>query len=114
MRPSTLFFGVSAALLMLLGWFAACSHLAMQQAGPVMAEKVRMVSELELTDLCLFTEASYTRHPSTADVGTPFQDGPGSLEHFPTGGLMTPPAHLASQGAVCLQQRAEKDHVPLY
>ena len=45
-------------------------------------------------DLCLFTEARYTRHPVMADVNSLFQDSPLSLEHYPTGSLMAPPAHL--------------------
>lgn len=46
-----------------------------------------------LTDLALFTEARYTRHPSQADRFAPFQDHPGALEHFPSGALARPPAH---------------------
>ncbi len=50
-----------------------------------------LAGRLELTDLCLFTEASYTRHLSQADLHTPFQNGPLSLEHFPSGSLAMPP-----------------------
>lgn len=46
---------------------------------------------LGLTDLCLTTEARYTRHPSQADYFTPFQDNPLTLEFFPSGGAMSPP-----------------------
>jgi len=52
-----------------------------------------LVQRLGLTDLCLFTEASYTRHLSLADFHTAFQDSPMALEHFPSGSLVThPPA----------------------
>lgn len=54
----------------------------------------RLVRELQLTDLCLFTEARYTRHPSQADLHTPFQDHPMALEHFPSGSLIPPPKAL--------------------
>lgn len=54
----------------------------------------RMVEKLELTDLCLFTDARYTRHPSMADLNTPFQDHPMAFEHFPSGSLLTVPPHL--------------------
>lgn len=54
-------------------------------------EKAEMVKRLGLTDLCLFTEASYTRHLSQADLHTPFQNHPGSLEHFPSGSILMPP-----------------------
>jgi hypothetical protein len=53
-----------------------------------------LVAALELTDLCLFTEARYTRHPSQADLHTAFQDHPHALEHFPSGSLLPPPANL--------------------
>ncbi len=50
-----------------------------------------LVRTLELTDLSLWTEARYTRHPSQADRFTPFQDFPSALEHFPAGSIMAPP-----------------------
>jgi len=53
--------------------------------------KREMVHKFHLTDLCLFTEANYTRHLSQADLHTPFQDAPSSLEHFPSGGIVAPP-----------------------
>jgi len=51
-----------------------------------------VVKTLELTDLCFFTEARYTRHLSQADLYSAFQDHPVSLEHFPTGSIAGPPA----------------------
>jgi hypothetical protein len=53
-----------------------------------------LVSELELTDLSLFTEARYTRHLSQADRHSALQDHPMAIEHFPTGSLVTPPETL--------------------
>ncbi len=53
-----------------------------------------LVRELGLTDLSLFTEARYTRHPSQTDRHSPFQDHPAALEHFPTGSLAPPPPPL--------------------
>ena len=50
-----------------------------------------LVGRLGLTDLALFTEARYTRHPSQTDIHAAFQDHPGALEHFPTGSLVPPP-----------------------
>ena len=49
-----------------------------------------LVRELGLSDLSLFTEARYTRHPSQADRHAPFQDHPAALEHFPSGALLLP------------------------
>jgi hypothetical protein len=65
---------------------------------PALGERIEMVRMLELTDICLFTDARYTRHPSMADLHTPFQDHPMSFEHFPSGALVTPPPHLYHHG----------------
>ncbi len=59
-----------------------------------------MVERYALTDLCLFSEASYTRWPSQADLHTPFQDGPFSMEHFPSGSLVPPPATIPGRARV--------------
>src|SRR5512139_3038876 len=94
MRPSSRFFalaGVEAAFLALLFAYAAAERSA---SGPVLAERAALVRELGLTDLCLFTEARYTRHPSQADRHAAFQDSPLSLEHFPSGSLLAPPKGL--------------------
>ena len=53
-----------------------------------------LAAGLQLTDLSLFTEARYIRHLSMADRFSAFQDHPLSLEHFPSGSLIGPPAHL--------------------
>lgn len=89
------------ALLLALGCgfaaFAATVLDARLQAGAAAArleDNRRLVRELQLTDLCLFTEARYTRHPSQADLHTAFQDHPMALEHFPSGSLIPPPKHL--------------------
>lgn len=68
-------------------------HAVISQSAqyPVIAEKAALVTALQLTDLCLFTDARYTRHLSQADLNTPFQDHPLSLEHFPSGSFVQPP-----------------------
>jgi hypothetical protein len=50
-----------------------------------------VTSGLGLTDLCVSTEARYTRHPAVSDPVTPFMDHPGAIEHFPTGSFWAPP-----------------------
>lgn len=56
------------------------------------SEHNRQVAQvLQLTDFALWTEARYTRHPSQADLFTPFQDGPAAFEHFPAGSIIGPP-----------------------
>ena len=62
--------------------------------SPFLSEKSEMVKKYGLTDLCLFTDARYTRHPVMADVHTPFQDYPTSLEHFPSASILSLPPHL--------------------
>jgi hypothetical protein len=52
--------------------------------------KRELVGELGLTDFAIWTEARYTRHPSQADMFSPFQDFPSSLEHFPAGSIIAP------------------------
>ena len=86
-----LYIGINLLLLCLM-----FVHASLRRGSDLEAlEKRReMVRKLELTDLCLFTDARYTRHPSMADLNTPFQDYPMSLEHFPSGSLMTLPPHL--------------------
>jgi len=59
-------------------------------------QKQELVKELELTDLAIWTEARYTRHPSQADFFSPFQDGPSALEHFPAGSVVVPPDRSGS------------------
>lgn len=55
-----------------------------------------VTSGLGLTDLCVATEARYTRHPAVSDPVVPFMDHPGAVEHFPTGSFWVPP--LSSSG----------------
>jgi len=61
---------------------------------PWIEQKRQMVRDWQLTDLCLFTEASYTRHLSQADRHTPFQNSPMAFEHFPSGSILLPPESL--------------------
>lgn len=86
-----LFLMASVIVLLLLSIHASLSQI---DQVPLLSEKGRMVKNLELTDLCLFTEASYTRHSSQADLHTPFQDYPMSLEHFPSGSILSPPVTM--------------------
>lgn len=86
------------ALLLLLA--ALCALAGIDTARRRSAAEERLSENRALarwfaaTDPCLFTEARYTRHPSLADRHSPFQDFPLALEHFPSGSLVLPPAHL--------------------
>jgi len=73
--------------------FVDAARLRMANAATTDATAA-LVERLGLTDLALFTEARYTRHPSQADLQSAYQDHPGALEHFPTGSLLLPPAGI--------------------
>jgi hypothetical protein len=93
-RKSNLFFLYLAINLILLFLMFAHASLKRNAEARFIKEKAEMVRRIGLTDLCLFTEASYTRHLSQADLHTAFQDSPMSLEHFPSGSLVAPPPGL--------------------
>jgi hypothetical protein len=92
MRKSSLYLGLSAAGMIVLGLLAFL-HPAVNshEHGEQLRQSQQLVKELLITDLCLFTEARYTRHLSQADLHAPFQDSPMSMEHFPSGSLVAPP-----------------------
>jgi len=96
-RPSTIYLGTTALLALTLAMIFLCAAAEVRASRPAIERKARLVRQLELTDLCLFTEASYTRHPAMTDSSAPFQDAPLSLEHFPSGGLIGPPLHLLTK-----------------
>ena len=91
MRKSTLFLLVTSACVMLCGLLPLHAKQMQKKEKATLLANTELVKQLQLTDLCLFTEARYTRHPAMADHHAPFQDHPLALEHFPSGSLMTPP-----------------------
>ncbi len=98
MRKSGVFTAWVAACALL--WAALYAHSLATRADGIrrLALMERQVEAYGLTDLCIFTEARYTRNPAVADFWTAFQDHPASLEHFPSGSLMEPPPHLLHRG----------------
>jgi hypothetical protein len=72
----------------MLAWSAAAARARTAEEIP---RKQELVRRLELTDLAIWTEARYSRHPSQADFFAPFQDGPSSLDHFPAGSVVAAP-----------------------
>jgi len=88
--------GTFFALLAALGLLAGLDALRRQSGAEARFAANRALARwVVFTDPCLFTDARYTRHPSLADRHSPFQDSPLALEHFPSGSLAPPPAHLA-------------------
>jgi hypothetical protein len=94
MRKSNLFLLFLGLNLVLVVLMLIDASMRRDQERTILSEKEGMVKRLELTDLCFFTEANYTRHLSQADLHTPFQDSPTALEHFPSGTLVVPPAKI--------------------
>jgi hypothetical protein len=90
MRKSSLFFYSLMTELMLLSLLLLHGVTGKDKQQENLQEKAILVEALQLTDLCLFTEARYTRHLSQADLNTAFQDHPVSLEHFPSGSFTQP------------------------
>jgi hypothetical protein len=90
-RPST---AVFVALGTLVAAFLGCLVDAQRPRVDEMSATRALAHRLGLTDLALFTEARYTRHPSQADLHSAFQDHPLALEHFPSGSLIVPPHEI--------------------
>jgi hypothetical protein len=90
-------FGLLVALLAALGLLAGLDA-ARRHAGAEarLAANRALARWVGFTDPAVFPDARYTRHPSLADRHSAFQDYPLSLEHFPSGSLVLPPAHLGA------------------
>jgi hypothetical protein len=76
---------------LLILFLFAYSHYSINRRGGEVVDMRVIVRDLMLTDMAVWTAARYTRHPSQADLFTPFQDFPGSVEHFPAGSIIAPP-----------------------
>ena len=91
MRRSLLFcsalLAMSLLLIILLQNGNQAASTARRQQLPA---KQQLVGQLGLTDLSLWSEARYTRHPSQADLFSAFQDYPGAFDHFPAGSIIPP------------------------
>ena len=91
MRPSLLL----ALILLALGTLDAGLLLQAGQRRAAwpgrMAPAGIATGAMGLTDLCIATEARYTRHPAVSDPLAPFMDHPGGLEHFPSGSFWAYP-----------------------
>jgi hypothetical protein len=74
------------------------SQRTVEASGPALDGEKALVERMGLSDLCLFTDARYTRNPALADGNSAFQDSPMAMEHFPSGSLILPPAHLRRHG----------------
>jgi hypothetical protein len=94
LRKSSLALTLAGVGVLFIGLMFTHAWRQRQADLPLIDAVAQVVANLELTDLSLFTEARYTRHPSQADLHSAFQDHPVALEHFPTGSIAGPPAGL--------------------
>ncbi len=78
-------------IIVISGLFITAAGMVEKRQKEIEAKK-KIVRVLRLTDLSIWTEARYTRHPSQADWFAPFQDYPSSIEHFPAGSILYPSA----------------------
>ena len=90
-RPSDRFGLFLVGVLLLLGGAQWHAHRRQAEGQDEIRAMRSMARRLGITDLSLFVEARYTRHPSQADRFAPFQDHPNSLEHFPSGSVVPAP-----------------------
>jgi hypothetical protein len=90
-RPAAFFIFSTLAGTAILTALLGHARWRQEADRPQLANLALLAARLELTDLALFTEARYTRHPSQADLHAPFQDHPAALEHFPSGSFVPPP-----------------------
>lgn len=86
MIRSSLFLTLTGAAILILITLFTYGHSVDRK----MSGKRELVRTLGLTDLALFSEARYTRHPTQADLFAAFQDFPAVFEHFPSGSLVIP------------------------
>ena len=94
MRKANAFLLFVAAMVLILGFIFVHAHRRIEGDLPRLQQLGLVVQHHGLTDLCLATDARYTRHPSQADWHTAFQSHPMALDHFPSGSLIRPPDRL--------------------
>jgi len=93
-RKSVYFFFISLVFCLVFVVTLLDGAAKVKQAHKSRQSSIRLVKELGLSDLALFTEASYMRHLTLSDRHTAFKEHPVALEHFPTGSFAGPPRHL--------------------
>lgn len=91
MRRSHVFFLFVLLCLGIISGLAASSYTLVSKFRRSLADMIEITRVLRLTDMSFSHDARYTRNPSQADLFSAFQDYPGSIEHFPSGSVVTPP-----------------------
>ena len=105
MHKSSLYLTLtSIGILLLIALIGLHPLLNRPVAAHRLAVERDLVRKLGLTDICLFSEASYLRHPNLADRFVPFQDHPMAVSHFPSESLLPPPRHLVKTRTAALRR----------
>ncbi len=86
------FFGTVFVETLILITLMVSASVTATKRTPTLKANQQLVKKLMLTDLSLWTEARYSRHPSQADFFAPYQDFPAAIERFPAGSLTAPAA----------------------
>ncbi len=94
MRKSNIFLLLIGGGVLLLGVILIQAHFGWRHNLSSLRQQADVARNLGVTDLCLTTEARYTRNLSQADWHAAFQSHPLALDHFPSGSILTPPATL--------------------
>ncbi|KPK33640.1 MAG: hypothetical protein AMK70_09290 [Nitrospira bacterium SG8_35_1] len=97
MRPSQILLFLLLLLTLIDGTLFLHSRRLDKNLKSERALQAITVAGLGLTDLCIATEARYTRHPAVSDSMAPFMDHPGAIEHFPTGSFWNVPEHKSKR-----------------
>jgi hypothetical protein len=96
-RPSLiLFFLLTAIFAINLSLVSFARNMKQQQNHDIFT-LTTLTEKLGISDLCLSTEARYTRHPAVSDSITPLMDHPGAIEHFPSGSFFKPTELLTTR-----------------
>ena len=90
MRRSIQFLLFTAAIMTIFLMLPLHASYRQLNVGDELSLHGDLLNSLHVTDLCLSTEARYTRHPAMADRHAPFQEHPLALEHFPSGSMILP------------------------
>ena len=92
MRPAGVLLSIVVLLLAIDAGLLASGQARRNDLARTLPLLHTVTAALGLTDLCVATEARYTRHPAVSDPVVPFMDHPAAMEHFPTGSFWTPPS----------------------
>lgn len=97
MRPSLILLTILLSLLLIDS--GLYFHIQSNRSVDQQFQHIRAITTaaIGLTDLCVSTEARYTRHPAVSDSLAPFMDHPGAIEHFPSGSFWIPPTRQSPE-----------------